>query len=497
MSRYDIVIIGGGLGGLECGLILSKEGMRVCVLEQHHKPGGNLQSFTRDNCIFDTGMHYVGSMCDGQYLHKYMKYFGITDRLRFKQLDTEGFDTISFDEDDRKYMLSQGDENFVSGLKEQFPGEGPAIEKYLSEIKSVTDNFPLFDLKSIETYHIPMSILGKCSGKVLDSLTKNERLKNVLAGALAMYHGKVGATPFYIHACMRDSLISSCWRPIDGSQQIADLLAEEIKKNGGHVFTSKTVKEIQIENNVAEAVLIHDGEKILGDHFISNAHPVTTLKMIPDGKVKQFYRKRIYGMENSWGAFIVYGVFKKDSFPYLNKNYFHYNKDGILKARYDDEHWPDNYYFYTPASSNSEEYANCFIIMTDMKFDEVRQWQGTSVNNRGEEYKDFKAARTEQLLNALEKRFPHIRSKIQKTYSSSPLTFMDYTSTYEGSAYGILKDCHNPLRSLILPRTKISNLYFTGQNLNLHGILGVTAGAVITCSEIIGLKHLTNKIVNG
>ena len=31
MSKYDIIIIGSGLGGLECGAILSKEGYHVCA----------------------------------------------------------------------------------------------------------------------------------------------------------------------------------------------------------------------------------------------------------------------------------------------------------------------------------------------------------------------------------------------------------------------------------------------------------------------------------
>lgn len=34
MSKYDIIIIGSGLGGLECGAILSKEGFNVCVVEK-------------------------------------------------------------------------------------------------------------------------------------------------------------------------------------------------------------------------------------------------------------------------------------------------------------------------------------------------------------------------------------------------------------------------------------------------------------------------------
>ena len=68
-----VLDIGSGLGGLVSGVILSKEGLKVCVLEKHHKAGGNLQTFSRDGCIFDTGMHYLGSLDEGQYLHKYFK----------------------------------------------------------------------------------------------------------------------------------------------------------------------------------------------------------------------------------------------------------------------------------------------------------------------------------------------------------------------------------------------------------------------------------------
>lgn len=36
--KYDVVIIGSGLGGLECAHILSKAGKRVLVLEKKHSP---------------------------------------------------------------------------------------------------------------------------------------------------------------------------------------------------------------------------------------------------------------------------------------------------------------------------------------------------------------------------------------------------------------------------------------------------------------------------
>ena len=70
---YDIVIIGGGLGGLQCGYILAKNGLNVCVLEKNPVLGGCLQSYRRRGaeCTleFDSGMHYVGGLDQGQPLN--------------------------------------------------------------------------------------------------------------------------------------------------------------------------------------------------------------------------------------------------------------------------------------------------------------------------------------------------------------------------------------------------------------------------------------------
>ncbi len=497
MMKFDVVIIGGGLGGLECGLILSREGMAVCVLEQHKRPGGNLQTFTRDNHVFDTGMHYIGSMAPGQYLHRYFRYFGIAGKLNLRRLDVDGFDTITFDGDEREYRLSQGYGRFVAKLEEQFPGEGPAIESYASKIRSVTADFPFFNLADADTYNLPRHLLGDCAFDFLTGLGTNCRLRDVLAGSFSLYPGQEKHTPLYVHAAIRDSLISSCWRPVDGSRQIADLLVAAIREQGGLVLTDSRVEEILIEGEKAVGVRLAGGDKVFATQVISSAHPVSSLNMIPEGKIRKAYRKRITGLKNTRGVFALYGLLEKDSFPYLNRNYFHYSHSGIMDAGHDNDGWPDNYYFYTPATSGEGNYAGSFKVLTDMDYSELSRWADTSTGMRGAEYEEFKARRAEKLIDALEQRFPGIRGKIKKYYTSTPLTFRDYTGTLEGSAYGIMKDCHDPLRTIILPGTKVSNLFFTGQNLNLHGILGVTASAVITCSEIVGLRYLTKKIANG
>ena len=46
-SPYNVLIIGGGLGGLFTAALLSKSGMRCLVLEKNAIIGGGLQSFRR------------------------------------------------------------------------------------------------------------------------------------------------------------------------------------------------------------------------------------------------------------------------------------------------------------------------------------------------------------------------------------------------------------------------------------------------------------------
>lgn len=86
-TKFDFVIIGSGMGGLTSALILAKKGYKVLVLEKNPQVGGALQVFSRDKCIFDTGVHYIGGLDKGENLYQLFKYLGIYDDLRLKSLD--------------------------------------------------------------------------------------------------------------------------------------------------------------------------------------------------------------------------------------------------------------------------------------------------------------------------------------------------------------------------------------------------------------------------
>jgi all-trans-retinol 13,14-reductase len=131
-----------------------------------------------------------------------------------------------------------------------------------------------------------------------------------------------------------------------------------------------------------------------------------------------------------------------------------------------------------------------------MPYNLFGKWENTITGRRGEEYIEFKQETASRLLDLVEKRFPGLRPGIRYMEVSTPLTWRDNTGIPEGSMYGIERDYNNPPVSNLLPATKLPGFYFTGQNINIHGVLGVTIGAVLTCGEIVGLKYLLNKIKN-
>src|ERR1035437_9488403 len=130
---YDIVIAGSGLGGLLCGYILSKEGYSVCIVEKNKQLGGCLQAFKRNDCTFDTGMHYLGSLDEGQLLWRFFKYFDLMGKIKMKRLDNDVFDLIHIEGEEYKY--AQGHDNFLSTLLQYFPDEKEALVSYVNKLK--------------------------------------------------------------------------------------------------------------------------------------------------------------------------------------------------------------------------------------------------------------------------------------------------------------------------------------------------------------------------
>jgi len=478
---YDIIIIGSGLGGLECGYILSKAGFKVAIVEKNAQIGGCLQTFKRYGVKFDTGVHYIGSLNEGAFLHRLFSYLNLFKDIRLHELNPLGYDTFCIG--GKIYQFATGYEQFVTQLAKYFPNNRADIKCYVQKIKKIAENSPIYDLTRLNNpnFFTAESVTTSVHDFLVSS-THNVQLQNVLAANHPLYGGVKHESQSYIHAIIQNSYMQGAYRIVGGGDTIAEALASSIRNFGGEIFTHSEVVEIVCNNQKAVAIRLADGREFAAKAFISNIHPIATLQKLHTPLLRKIYRERIMNLSNTNSNFTVYIKFKEHREPYLNSNFYYYENEDVWNS--------SNYLYMHQCYEPDPQYAQSAILIENMSYREVAKWANNKMGNRGAEYLDFKEKKATNLLAKLEESFPYITHNIEAFETSSPLTYQDYTATFEGSSYGILHNKNFPLQSTVAHKTKIPNLFFTGQNIYAHGILGVSIGALITCSEFVPIQTI-------
>lgn len=496
MKRYDVVIIGSGLGGLACGAVLSKEGYNVCVLEKNQLPGGCFQSFRRNGRILDTGIHYIGSMDEGEILRQYFSYFGILDSLKMRRMDEEAFDLIYYR--GKAYPYAMGHTRFIETLSREFPKEREAIRRYADALDRVGSSISRDELRQGKLSSGTLDNFSLSAWEQICSFTSDPVLRQVLSGSVLLYGGNRSVSTFYHHAIITNSYLQGAWRFVDGSMQVTDALVRVIRGNGGTVLTNAEATALFLSDGKIETVEVNRSERLATRQVISSLHPARTLQLVEkNALIRKATVSRLQTLPNSYGFFSVYLLQKPGTTRYENRNYFVIGEED---AWYQTAHPADTRVttcmISMQPSSASPLYTEVVCLLCPMYFSEVERWRDTVVGQRGAAYEAFKEGKAQELIAFAERYYPGLSRHTERIVTTTPLSYRDYTGTPDGSAYGIVKDYRNPLVSLIPVRTRISNLLLTGQNLNVHGALGVTLTAMRTCAELVGTEYLAKKIGN-
>lgn len=522
-SRCDVVIAGGGLGGLQCGYILAKNGLDVCIVEKNPLLGGCLQSYRRrgaeGSLEFDAGMHYVGGLDQGQPLNTLFQYFGLLD-LPWVKMDPEAFDEVNIN--GRSYMFANGHNAFVEKMSEYFPAQKENLKKYAAFLKEVGESLPRSLSPKAAEDVFTGSLFARSAQEFLQETITDPLLREVLSGtSLKMELGT--NLPLYTFAQINNSFIESAYRLQGGGNLIADALAAGIRKMGGTILTGCEVTEI-----LPSGLYLANGEHIAAKHIISNLHPATTINLVgEEAGLRKVYRNRINRLENTFGMFTANIALKPGMVPYLNRNQYvyslgegesmwapHTGKGGNVSrvlVSYYSRGGATASNAGAPFGSTTTQITGapfgagipgCGIgnplggkgsalaldLLTPMNWEEVAQFEGSKVGHRPEEYNALKEEKLQGCIKLASTIIPGLEDAIERVYTSTPLTYRDYTATACGCAYGIRKDYSNLMLTLLTPKTPLENLYLTGQSLNLHGVLGVSMTSFFTCAQIIGME---------
>ncbi|WP_289200478.1 phytoene desaturase family protein [Phocaeicola sartorii] len=495
----NIIIIGGGLGGLMTGAFLAKEKYTVTVLEKNHIIGGGLQCFHRYGTVFETGMHILGGFMPGNNLHKICTYLGIIDKLHIRHTDADCMDSVTFGVNGKTYSLPRGREAFESYLAQCFPDQAEGIHRYMDALWALSEEVDLFYLRpdgeSMLREHSEEFLMP--ADDFIGKYIANPVLAELLAYMNPMYAGVAGHTPAFVHALINVLYINGSSMFVDGSQQMADALAEVITSAGGAVHAGEPVVEIAVDDHMVRQVLTKIGKTYVGDLYISDIHPCTLLDLLPEKAFLRSYRNRLQEIPNSYSSFSVYIKFKKDAHqPFVNHPCYFQEEHGHVwhLYEYEEASFPRGFMYLTTPVTNQGPWADRMTVNCPMPFSAVAQWAKTTLGHRTTEYEAWKERMLQCVLAKLERLRPGICADIDFCFASSPLTIRDYYGTKAGALYGYSRDCKNMMLSQLPIATKVRNLLLTGQNINLHGICGVPLTAIETVESIVGIGNVVRKI---
>ena len=343
--------------------MLSKRGLKVAVLERQIQPGGSLQSYTRRGRHFDTGMHYVGGLDEGQALHELFTELNLLS-LPWKRLDPEGFDRVTIGE--RTFLYKEGYDNFASELARSFPSERESLQTYVRTLRDMGEK----DGTDVSAWNW------------LHQLFRDPLLIDVLSATCLKMELRKESLPQFSFMHNQGPFIESSWRLNGPGSLIVDRLCQDIKNAGGEVFCGEEVTELLEKDDRIVAARTVSGSIYEGKCFVSDAHPVVTLSWLTNSrKIKNVFRRRMSSVENSFGMFTVSLVLKHGSIPSFNHNKYIYSRPDVW-SQHENPSRPVTAILVTNPAPDQID------ILTPTSFDMWQQWSETKVGQRGEDYKN-------------------------------------------------------------------------------------------------------------
>ncbi len=435
----NIAIIGGGLSGLLCALMLEKRGYSPTIYERLPKVGGVLDSFKRKKVLFDVGFHYSGALKEGQYLYNIMDELSLLEKLKLEKYNAN-FDTLHMD--GNTFSIAGGSDSFMKELQEKFPLEAKNIEIFFEKcheasiISAKPENFVKIDSRSLKDLMKDMQ----------DTTLRKILLHFTIFYAREFYED----ASFDFYAKIFINMLDGTRKIEGGGGAIVDALKESLNKTT--IKTRAEVEEILQDESGVNAIVCK-GETIFYDSVISTVHPKTTMKMFHNLDKKQTrYTKHINTLEESPSFFSIFCLIDAK----ITSNLYFYGDKG------DD--------FISILPSREHDGKTVATILAGSYFSDYE-------NLDKDEYKLAKNAECARHLQRAKELSGF--NDIEVIESGTPMTKQHYSNGAQGSLYGIMCSAKQKSLSVVMPRTRVKNLYFAGENIIAPGLIGAFLGAEI------------------
>lgn len=449
-TDYDVVVVGAGMGGLAAATHLGVGGMKVLVLEQHHKVGGCATSFSRGEFNFDAAVHEIDGLGENGHLNKALKEAGIFDRIPFiriphlyRSVFPGGLDVT----------LPTDAEEMQGVLIARWPDEEKGIRDFFQLMRDIrADVVELGDMYRFNSWkrfwRIVFTPFARRSlfkyydqtlEKALDDHFKSDELKAVVSQLWVFYGpppSRMWAPIFFL--ANESYVYAGAWHIKGSSRVLSNAYAARIRELGGEVRTGTRVTAIQVEKGWVRGVETEHGESISARYVVSNADPFQTFyKLVGEEKTPESIKKKLNSLDTANSLVGVYlGLDVEPSYWDIKVHELFYN--GTLDADEAFENMMNEEYqhgalamtFYTNLGDDWYAPPGKSVLVMHSYADHAN-WP-----REREAYEQHKKEVTDSILSFAEELLPDLREHVVVLETVTPLSLEAFTMQHKGIPYG-------------------------------------------------------------
>jgi len=454
-QQYDVIVIGGGLGGLTAANKLAKSGRNVLLLESHDKLGGFATWFYRKKHIFDVSLHGfpVGMVktCRKYWSKSIADKIVQLKRMRFinpmYQMETD-------------YTV----EDFTDKLVHFFNIPKEQVDNFFNLVM----NMNYYDNKEMT------------NGELLESFFPGRKdVHRFLIEPIVYANGSTLEDPAITYGIVFSNFMSKgVYTFQGGTDLVIQMMQEELLKNNVDIRLKSKVEKIVVENNICQGIIL-DGQFVAAKSVLSNGNLVGTIfNLVGEDKFKPEFIEKVKKVRLNTSSCQVYmGIRQGETIEDIGDLIFYseakeFQTNELLSMNTTSR----TFSLYYPRLRPQLENAGYTIVAsTNARYE---NWANLSK----EEYKAKKQELIEATLISLEKIIPGIRNKIDYVEAATPLTIQRYTHHERGSSFGTK---HEGLDISMKLHHEISGLFHTGSvGIIMSGWLGAANYGVIQSYEV-------------